>query len=304
MIQISPQRRRGRRGCAEKFKSLSLRVLRVLCASAVIGSGAQAQVERLEEKTVARIRAFDEAFDGVLGAAAIDLTNGRTLGWQERVVCPSASTIKVPVMAAVYRDLKPDRPVALSPKDLIGGSPNLTLLLRRGPATLTVRELVAAMIETSDNTAANALIDLAGMPRVNALLDEYGLTATRLRRRMLDGAAARRGDDNTSSPLELARIAELVYTGKWSADLASMKRVEAGVRRAVPANVEVASKPGEVPGARCELAIVYLPKRPFALGIMSTFIRNHDDPIPTVAALLYAHYERLAKSNRYGNRLE
>ncbi len=283
----------------------------LLCAACIAPASAQTDpISLLERKTVAHIRAIDERTEGVIGVAAIDLSSGRTLEWNADVVCPSASTIKVPVMAAVYRHVSLDRTVTLTPRDLIGSSERLELLLRRGPASLSIRELVSAMIEVSDNTAANALIELAGMDRVNAMLDELGLHATRLRRRMLDGAAARRGDDNTSTPLELARLAELLYRGKLGDErstvemLGFMKKVEADIRTVVPSSMEVASKPGNVPGSRSEMGIVYLQHRPFAVGIMSAFLRDGVDPVPEIAAVLYDHFERLARSNKYGNRLE
>ena len=279
----------------------------LLCGIASLAAGQTVAAELLERETIARLQALDERTEGVVGVAAIDLTDGRTLAWNPDVICASASTIKVPVMLEVYRQQIPlDRQIRLSPSDVIGSSDRLEILLRRGPAAFSVRELLAAMIEVSDNTAANALIKLVGMDRVNATLEQMGLEATRLRRIMLDSAAARRGDDNTSTPLELAKLAESLYRAK-GADAREMigllKRVEAGVRKAVPSPVEVASKPGEVPGARSELAIVYLQGRPFALGVMSAFLRDGVDPVPEAASIVYGHFERLARSNRYGNRL-
>ncbi|HWR49563.1 MAG TPA: serine hydrolase [Bryobacteraceae bacterium] len=279
----------------------------LLCAFAGSAAGQTAAADALERKTIARLQALDERTEGVVGVAAIDLTDGHTLAWNPDVICASASTIKVPVMIEVYRQQIPrGRQLTLAPSDLIASSDRLEVLLRRGPATFTVRELLAAMIEVSDNTAANTLIKLVGMDRVNAALEQMGLKATRLRRIMLDSAAARRGDDNTATPLELAKLAEFLYRGE-GADAEEMtgflKRVEAGVRKAVPAAVDVASKPGEVPGARSELAIVYLQGRPFALGVMSAFLRDGVDPVPEAASIVYGHFERLARSNRYGNRL-
>ena len=53
------------------------------------------------------------------------------------------------------------------------------------------------MIIYSDNTAANVLINyLNGFVRVNALIDSMLLKQTALERRMLDTAAAARGEEN------------------------------------------------------------------------------------------------------------
>lgn len=268
----------------------------------------------LERKTLDRLEALDRSVDGTLGVAAIDLETGRTLTYHAGGVFPTASAIKVPVMIEVFRQARSggaalDREIPVTPKDLVDGSDRLKLVLRNGPAALTVRQLVEAMIEVSDNTAANTLIGLAGMERVNRTLDELGFPNTRLRRKMMDWADTERRE-NISTPLEMARIMESIYRAKaapqadCAAMLAIMKRVEADFRRAVPSAVEVAAKPGEMPGVRCEAGIVLLPKRPFALAVMSAFITDHRNPVPEAAAIMYDMFEKLAHSNRYGHRLE
>ena len=55
------------------------------------------------------------------------------------------------------------------------------------------------MISLSDNTATNICIDLATMDLVNETM-VFGLTNTLLRRKMMDIEAARRGDENVSTP--------------------------------------------------------------------------------------------------------
>lgn len=287
---------------------LPLLVAGALCAQTSV-------TELLEQKTLARIRAADEAAGGVLGAAAIDLSTGRALLYHADAVFPTASTIKVPVMMEVFRQaraarLSLDQMLPLAPADLVDGSARLQVMLRHGPAAASVRELLAAMIEVSDNSAANKLIALVGMARVNALLDELGFPHTRLRRKMMDAAAAARDEENVSTPLELARLAELIYRGKAVDEAASaemlkmMKGVEADFRRAVPAAIEVAAKPGDLPGARCEMGIVFLAKRPFAMAVMSAYIHDDRSPVSGIAALLYEHFDQLARANSYGRRLE
>jgi beta-lactamase class A len=283
----------------------------VLCALAF---GQTPSADLLERKTMARIRAMDEALDGVLGVAAIDLTTGRTLSWNADAVFATASSIKVPIMIEVFRQaragtLRLDQAVPLTSKDLVDSSPRLKKLLAKGPTSATVHELVEAMIEVSDNSATNKLITLVGMDQVNRTLGELGFPNTRLRRRMMEWETART-NENVSTPLEMARLAELIYRGKAVDEAASaemlkiMKRVQADFRRAVPSRIEVAAKPGEIPGVRCETGIVLLPGRPFALAVMSAFIPDGADPVPQAAGVIYAYFEKLARSNQWGHRLE
>ena len=173
-----------------------------------------------EAKQLARIKAADEALDGVLGVATIDLTSGRVFAYNADTVFPTASSIKLTIMIQVFRDERAGKfsfadKVALGPKDNVGGSSGpLQTALDKGTVNLTVRDLLEDMIQYSDNSATNRLIDMVGMDRVNALIRELGLGRTRLRRKMMDTAAAARGDENVSTPLEMARIVRMIYNNQ------------------------------------------------------------------------------------------
>jgi beta-lactamase class A len=286
----------------------------LLLAAALRLAAQPSAVELLERKTVEEIRRFDAGFDGVLGVAAIDLESGRSFSFHGDTVFPQASVIKIPILLALFRAqqegrLKLTDAVAIAPSESAGGSGTLKDRLRSGPVTMTVRELAAAMMHASDNTATNKLIGMLGMEFVNRTADAAGAKETRLQRRMMDSAAVARGDENISTPDDMARLMEAVYRGR-AADrqstagmLALMRGSSAGIAQGLPLDVEVASKTGEVPGARGETGIVFLPGRPFVLSVMSTFIDNRRTPVPDVTRIVYRHFERLAGSNRYGNRL-
>jgi beta-lactamase class A len=55
------------------------------------------------------------------------------------------------------------------------------------------------MIAVSDNAATNVLIDRVGRDNVNTMLRNLGLSKTMLRRKMMDIAAARRGEENVAT---------------------------------------------------------------------------------------------------------
>jgi beta-lactamase class A len=268
--------------------------------------------ELLEAKMTAKLRALEERISGVMGYAIIDLQTGRSIARNADTLFPQASSIKIPIMMQVFEQAKEGRlnlsdTVALGRKDIVHGSGHLRLLLRTQPLSITVQDLVAAMIETSDNTATNRLIALVGMERVNAMLDRLGFRQTRLRRIMLDAEAAARDDENVSTPMEMAKIAELLYQGKAvDADsshrmLEIMKLVSADFRAAVPPEVQVASKPGAVTGVRCETGVVYVKGRPFVLSVASSFLDEPENPVRETARVVYGHFAKLGRSNSFGN---
>src|SRR5215204_2624226 len=222
----------------------------ILCGCALL-SGQVMPAVSLEEKLMARIRAVDDATNGVVGVAIIDLQNIRVLQHNAETLFPQASSIKIPIMMAIFQaarsgKLKLDETVTLQNSDSVEGSGHLRLLLRSQPVTLTVRDLVTAMIETSDNTATNKLIAMVGMDAVNRLLTDLGFGKTRLQRRMLDSRAAAEDKENISTPLEMARLVEMLYRGKVVDAGASkemieiLKLVNADFRKVIPADIPVA----------------------------------------------------------------
>ena len=291
-----------------------MRALPWLLAAVLPLAAQPSALELLEAKTVERIRDLDRGFEGVLGVAAIDLETGRLFGYHADSVFPQASVIKIPILIAVYRAQQEGRfrladPVTLHPKDAVGGSGHLQTALKQGPVTLTLRQMVNDMIEASDNTATNQWIATLGMDYVNRTAAALGASSTRLQRKMMDSAAAQRNDENISTPSEMARLVEAIYRGKavdraaCDEMIAFMKKVHGGIAEGLPLDIVTASKIGEIPGARGETGIVYLEGRPFVLSVMSTFIDDRRSPVPEVTRIVFHYFEKVAASNRYGNRL-
>ncbi len=263
-------------------------------------------VERLEQTMAAHARSVDGAF----GYAAIDLASGRTSSLNGDTIFAQASAIKIPILVTLFKDVaggrvKLDEKVPLTARDAVGGSGELQNKLKVAPQSLTINELALLMVRDSDNTATNVLIAKVGMERVNTLMASMGFKSTRLRRIMMDTPAALRGDENTSTPLEMARLAAMIHHGKLAGStdiLALLKTVKAAVREVVPQEIEVASKPGGIPGVHTETAIVYLKDRPFVLAVASAALgENAPNPIQGAARIVFDHFQRLARINEYGH---
>lgn len=283
---------------------------------AVLGCFAAEPADTLEEvldaKLTERLRQVEAGTNGVVGVHAIDLSTGRTISWRADTVFPQASSIKLPILLEVFRQAAEGKfsladKLTLAPSEAAGGSGHLRLMLRSGPLSISIAELAAAMMETSDNTAANRLIALVSMEAINANLNRLGFRETRLRRRMMDGAAAARGDENVSTPREMARLAQLIHANGAQAAGGReihriLERVEGDFRKAVPAEVKVLAKPGELTGVRCETGIIYVKNRPFALSVAGTYLDDGENPVPAIAKAVYEHFAKLGASNQYGNR--
>src|SRR5205807_3716591 len=99
------------------------------------------------------------------------------------------------------------------PKDLIEDS-QIMAGLTPGISRLTNRDLAQFMVAVSDNAATNILYDRVGKDNVNAMLRSLGLSKTMLRRKMIDIAAARRGDENIATPREMVMLLDAIYKNK------------------------------------------------------------------------------------------
>ena len=284
-----------------------------LLASGVL-FGQASVIDLLEKKTLQLIERADVRLDGILGVVAIDLTDGHTISYNGKTIFPQASSIKIPIMIQVLSDIKQgivswEKSVAISQADVVDSSTRFEEALK-ATGKMTVRQLVEAMIEASDNAATNKLIELVGMANVNRTLDGMQLRQTRLRRKMIDIAAATRNEENVSTPLEMATLVAKLYRGEVVDKAASaemlniLSRVKADMRAAIPANVRVAAKPGELTGVRCETGIIFLDKRPFALSVASAFLANETSPVPEITKILFHHFEMEARSNKYGRSLQ
>ena len=270
--------------------------------------------ELLEKKTLLTLQDLAARLDGVMGVAAIDLTTGHTISINGVTVFPQASSIKIPIMIQVFRQiglgkLRMDQEATVNLKSLVDSSPRFKAAAE-STGKMTIRQLIEAMIEVSDNASTNVLIQLVGMGNVNAWLDSAQLRQTRLRRKMIDLGAATRNEENVSTPLEMATLAAKLFRGEVISKAASaemleiLSRVKGDIRAAIPEGIRVAAKPGELTGVHCETGIVYLDKRPFALSVSGAFLAEQANPVPEATKIIFRYFELLAKSNLYGRGLQ
>ena len=232
--------------------------------------------KRLEERLTRKI----EGFAGVAGVSVKDLTRGDGLSVNGGDEFPTASTIKIHILTRLLSraeagEINLGERIKITPEKHGAGSGVLHNM--ENEPDVSVLDVAILMIIVSDNTATNLCIDWAGIEGTNALLRDMGLTATKLRRKMMDSEAIHRGDENVSTPNELIAMLEMLHQGKPSPKVAEQvlriisKPKSAPLNRAVPSNLVVANKPGGMERVRCDAGIVYLGNRPYAIAVMTNF---------------------------------
>lgn len=267
----------------------------------------------LREKTEARLREIAAQTRGVLGFSVVDLMSGARFGLNDNQIFPQASAIKIPVLMEVYKQagegkFKFSDARRISKRDMTPGS---GILCELGDATveLNLHDLCVLMIVLSDNTATNLLIDLVSIASVNRTMESLGLKHTRLQRRMMDMPAAQRGDENVSTPVEAARIMEILFRGEFISRVACddildilKKPKQTAVSSGLPPGVEVAGKPGGIAGVKTEWTIVLLKNRPYILTVMENYgsAAESADAIKDISRALYDYFARLSQASPHG----
>lgn len=287
---------------------------------AVHVAGNPAQIELLWQKLDATVQKISRDLDGTMGIAIMDLTDGRTLLLNPDAVFTQASSIKVTVLAELYRQQQQsDQGLAgnarlsdlytMRASDLVADSAIMGGLTP-GITQVTNRDLATFMVAVSDNSATNILIDRVGMSNVNAMLDSLGLTHTRLQRKMMDVKAALAGRENLSTPRDMMTIFTDLYRGKvlnkaltddYFKVLATHK--ESDIPRFIPEDVVIANKPGELAGVRNDVGIVFVPNRPFVIVAMTAYLkheRDGNDAIAQIAGAAYEYFDRVGRSSENG----
>ena len=127
----------------------------------------------------------------------------------------SASSIKIFIMVTAYSMAKEhvfnlDDMHSLTADEKVGGT---GVLQNMSDGTqLTYREIIQYMIDDSDNTAANIIIDqLGGFDLINNKIKSLGANDTELKRKMMDTAALDSGVDNLTSARDLGLTLKKLY---------------------------------------------------------------------------------------------
>lgn len=127
----------------------------------------------------------------------------------------SASSIKIFIMVTAYAmakegvfNLTDTHTVTDSEK--VGGTGVIQNM--DAGTKLSYQEIIEHMIDDSDNTAANIMIEkLGGFDLINNKISNMGATDTKLRRKMMDTKALDDGKDNTTSAHDMGMTLKKIY---------------------------------------------------------------------------------------------
>lgn len=243
---------------------------------------------------------------GTTGVIALTMGDGPPfLAIRENELFPSASVIKLAILATVYRaydegTAKPGDLVRTRAADLIGGSD----VLVGSPAgrAWSIDALVKAMIRLSDNSASNTLITAFGMGSVNATMREAGMTSSRLARHFADVVPAWHRSENVITPADTATLLYAIERGMRESvpTIASPQSCRAMIEillgnedkskivRGLPRDTPCAHKTGEIDGVRNDAGVVDpFGDAPYVLVVLTRDLRDYAAGDAGIAAIAH-----------------
>jgi beta-lactamase class A len=237
---------------------------------------------------------------GMVALAARHLESGRTWRHNEHPRLPSASLIKLPILAAFWEaaeaaHIDPNERTDVPAGTPVEGTGVLTALAPGLPPTWS--DLATLMITVSDNVATNLIIDRLGMEAIQAWIDKAGLADTRLERRMMDRTAMSSGRNNCTSAADMETLLSAIGAGTCVSGDASreMRRVleaqqiQDRLARRLPEGVRVANKTGNFADVIHDAGILAWPGGTLVIAVLTQGVRpawQAMDAIADIAAVL------------------
>jgi beta-lactamase class A len=265
------------------------------------------------------IKALNARYGGRLGVMAKNLETGESVSYNADERYPTASAIKLAVMAAYFdraarHELDPDMRITLTGADKKPGSGVLQFL--SDGTTITLRDAVELMIILSDNTATNLVLDRLGpthearLSAVNEFLRAHGITSTRLLNRLYSWDTKPRTPEamrygiGVATPSEMVLLLEQLFrhtltdSSACTAMLAMLGRQFDSdmIPRFLPygesRTLTVAHKTGSIEEVKADVGLVIADRMKFAIAIFVDKSPDHREDIDNAATLLGAHVAR------------
>jgi beta-lactamase class A len=231
---------------------------------------------------------------GRVAVVALHLPTGATAAMNAHLPLAPASVFKLGVLVEAIDQVEEgwltlDDPLRLLPQDWIGGA---GVLQGRIGAQIPVAEALRLMIGVSDNIAAAALLRHLGMETVASTYTRHGLVETSF---TFDG-----GPDTTTA-WDTAALLVMIATGqlaspdltRYMLDLLAQWQPSAWIRDALPPDVVVAHKSGQLPGIRNDAALVFGPGGPYVLVVLTNDLIDDAEGelvIGVIADLVHEHF--------------
>ena len=254
---------------------------------------------------------------GTVAVAVLDLGSGDTVFRNADLRYHAASTMKVPVLIQLARDIDSGRSawddsvlVRNSFVSIVDGSPftldpaddsDSSLYAFEG-RRVPQRRLAELMIERSSNLATNLLIARLDPVRVDATAHRLGADSIHVRRGVEDDKAYARGLNNTTTARDLATLLAAIQQRRAASPAATAEilrmllgqEFNEGIPAGLPRGVRVAHKTGSITALLHDAAIVYPAGRPpYVLVVLTRGYKDESAAARVIADISRIVYRQL-----------
>ncbi len=241
------------------------------------------------------IKRYLESRIGNYGFYFEDLNSGFIYGYNEHKEMTAAGCMKMFIAVSLVKAVEENK-VDFMDKILIKREERVYgtgIIHEFNEREYTIFELLVAMLIQSDNTAANKIIDILGMDRINSDIREMNLKNTFLNRKTRDERNPTNNVENITSAYDLACLWKILYRGKYLKkddgimiiDILTKQQIKNKMSLYVPDDlkIEISSKTGDKKGVENDTELIRLDKGSFSATILSEGIPNSVYGIITLA---------------------
>lgn len=166
--------------------------MRYVCTILLVLSCAGTARGQEDAVLASRLTGLIAPYQGKVAVYATDLHSGKTVAINADTPVPTASVIKLTILFEALKQIEAgtvhfDDTLVLRKSDQVPGSGVLRLF--DTPRTLSLRDALALMIDLSDNTATNLVIDHLGLQNIDARIQWMGLRNTWLYKKVFEPAS-------------------------------------------------------------------------------------------------------------------
>ena len=216
--------------------------------------------------------------DAEVGLVVSDQSTGVDFRYQEERSFHAASTMKVPVMIEIFRQVDAGR-FSLDDELLVENSFRSIVdsslysieddsddaIYTKLGQEMTIRDLIFQMITVSSNLATNLLIDFISADSVQQTVEQMGVSSMKVLRGVEDIKAYNLGLSNSTTAGDLALLLEALQDGKAVSvdadqemvDILKAQAFNEMIPAGLPANTQVAHKTGWITAIHHDAGIVY-----------------------------------------------
>jgi beta-lactamase class A len=242
------------------------------------------------------IKKYLETREGTYSFYFEEINSGYLYGLNENKEMLSAGCIKLPLAMGLLKEVENGKidlnsKIKIEAIDKIHGTNGI--IHEFSGKEYSIFDLLIAMLIQSDNTAANKIIEILSLNRVNDLFKDMGLKDTKLKRITTDIKLEQDDLENVSSSYDLSKCFKSLYLKQYLNDensellinILKKQQVTNKLPFYIPKQVQIniANKGGSLDTVENDASIIMIEKGKFLFTVMANNLPNNVYGITTIS---------------------